>query len=159
MDFDLAITRVLGHEGRYSNDPDDPGGETNWGISKKSYPHLDIKNLTREEAVKIYRRDFWDKLGADFKPKPVVYQLLDFAVNSGIRAAIRGYQRALKVPDDGYFGPRSEMAAKTMSVTDQIMRVIAERIEYMTNAPNWKFHGKGWANRIALNLRYGAEDS
>lgn len=159
MDFNLAIDRVLGHEGRYVNDPNDPGGETNWGISKRSYPNVDIKNLSRDDAVDIYRHDFWDPLKADSKPKAVVYQLLDFAVNSGIRASIRAYQRALGVPDDGQFGPRSDMAAKAMSVSDQIMLLSAERLEYMTNAKNWPQHGKGWARRMATNLRYGAEDS
>ena len=48
--FDQVIDRVLAHEGGYVNDPDDPGGETKYGISKKAYPKIDIKNLTKEEA-------------------------------------------------------------------------------------------------------------
>lgn len=159
MDFNLAIERVLGHEGRYVNDPDDPGGETNWGISKRSYPHLDVKNLAREKAVQIYWEDFWVPLQADDIPDGVAYQLLDFAINSGIRQAIKAYQRALGVDDDGNFGPKSQFASSIMSETDQIMLVLAERLEFMTNTKNWPRHGKGWARRIALNLRYGAMDS
>ena len=58
-EFKLAIPRVITNEGGYVNDPDDPGGETHWGISKRSYPSLDIKNLTEDEAVAIYLKDFW----------------------------------------------------------------------------------------------------
>jgi lysozyme family protein len=159
VNFDLAIERVLGHEGGYVNDPRDPGGETKWGISKRSYPNLDIKNLTREYAISIYFRDFWAPLGAGQFHDGVAYQLLDFAVNSGIKTAIRGFQRALKVVDDGIFGPKSHAAAKAMTETDQIMLLLAERLEFMTNTKNWPDHGKGWARRIALNLRYGAMDS
>jgi lysozyme family protein len=159
MNFDLAIDRVLGHEGKYVNDPNDPGGETNWGISKRSYPQLDIKNLTREHAVAIYFRDFWQPLAAGQFHDGLAYQLLDFAINSGIRTAIRAYQRALGVKDDGQFGPKSHAAANAMSETDQIMLLLAERLEFMTNTKNWPAHGKGWSRRIALNLRYGAIDS
>ena len=50
MTFEEIIDNVLESEGGYVNDKDDPGGETNMGISKRAYPDLDIKNLTREEA-------------------------------------------------------------------------------------------------------------
>ena len=63
MTFEEAFSRLMGHEGGYSNDPLDPGGETNWGISKRSYPNVDITNLTRAEAKVIYREDFWKVIG------------------------------------------------------------------------------------------------
>lgn len=165
--FIVNINRLLGpaggpaggHEGGYVNDPNDPGGETNWGISKRSYPDLDIKNLTRAEAVAIYHRDFWDKVHADKLYPSVAYQLLDFAVNSGPETAIRYYQKALNVADDGYFGPMSEAAAMEMSETDQIMRLIGHRQIFQTKLKNWKHHGKGWAVRNAKNLFLGAEDA
>ena len=59
--FLVAVEVVLTHEGGYTNNPADPGGETNYGISKRSYPQLDIKALTREQAVEIYRQDWWEK--------------------------------------------------------------------------------------------------
>jgi lysozyme family protein len=52
--FDKAFDRLMGHEGGYTDNPKDPGGETNWGISKRSYPSVDIKNLTREQAGVLY---------------------------------------------------------------------------------------------------------
>jgi len=159
LTFDIAFDRLLGHEGRYSNDPNDPGGETNWGISKRSYPHIDIKNLTREGAKIIWRRDFWDRLHADKLYDGVVFQLFDFAANSGIETAVRYLQRVVGVADDGNWGPVSQTAADTMTESDMIMRLIGERLDFMTRLKNWPHAGKGWARRIATNLRHGATDS
>lgn len=159
MNFDELFTRLMGHEGGYSNDPRDPGGETNWGISKRSYPTVDIKNMTREKARDIYYQDFWLPLSGEQLHDGVAWQLFDFAVNSGIGTAIRAYQRALSVADDGHFGPRSMAAAQSMSETDQIMRIVAERLDFMTRTSGWPAFGKGWARRIAANLRFGAEDA
>ena len=61
MNFDQAFDRLISNEGGYVNNPADPGGETNWGISKRSYPDVDIANLTREGAKAIYLRDFWQR--------------------------------------------------------------------------------------------------
>lgn len=158
MKFETAIERVLKIEGRYNNNMHDPGGETNYGISKRSYPNLDIKNLTREQAIEIYRRDFWENIHAEQLYDGVAYQSLDFAINSGIGVAIRALQRALGVVDDGLWGPVSGAAAKTLSEAKQIMRLNAERLDFMRKLPNWSYASKGWAARIAQNLRYGAED-
>ena len=65
--FLKAFEKVLRHEGGYVNDPLDLGGETKYGISKRSYPHLDIKNLTLDQAKQIYFRDFWQRGRSVFK--------------------------------------------------------------------------------------------
>lgn len=157
--FLQAINRVLGHEGGYVNDPSDPGGETNWGISKRSYPNVSIKTLTRNQAVAIYYRDFWLKAHCEELSDGAGYQLMDSAVNSGISQSIRFMQRAIGVADDGIYGPVTLAAMRKMTETDFIMKFLAERLEFMTKLKNWPNHGKGWARRIAQNLRYGAEDS
>lgn len=159
MDFQTVFDRVIGHERGYVNDPADPGGETQWGISKRAYPHLDIKTLTREHAKDIYRTDFWQRVHADTLPDGVAFQLFDFAVNSGIETAVRYLQRALGVADDGHWGPRSQKAANAISESDLILALCAERLDFMTRLKNWDHAGKGWARRIAANLRYGAADS
>lgn len=157
--FYKFIERILGHEGGYVNDPNDPGGETKWGISKRSYPSVDIKNLTRDGAIAIYLRDFWNPLKADRFHDGVAFQLLDSAVNSGISQSIRFLQRAVDVADDGHWGPMSQTASEKMDEADQIMGFNAERIEFMTKLKNWKHHGAGWMRRIAQNLRYGMQDT
>ena len=159
MDFFQACERVLGHEDGYVNNPEDPGGETKWGISKRSYPDLDIKTLTREQATEIYRHDFWDRVHAERFYDGVAFKTFDFAVNSGTETAVRYLQRALGVADDGHWGPVSQAAADTMSETDTLMCLNAERLDYMTRLKNWPNASRGWARRIAKNLRYGADDS
>ena len=150
---------MLGHEGGYVNNPRDLGGETKWGISKRSYPHLDIESLTREEAIEIYREDFWMPIGGQNLSPGMAYQALDAAINSGIGNAIRFLQRAIGVADDGRVGPITLDALRTTSDSDLVMNYLAERLEFMTKLSNWPNASRGWARRIAQNLRYGAEDT
>ena len=158
IDFDTAFDRLLGHEGGYVNDPEDPGGETNWGISKRSYPHVDIKNLTREGAKAIYLRDFWSVLGAEAHPA-LKFQVFDFAVNSGISTALRKLQLAVRVADDGHWGPRSRAALAGMELNDALMRFAAYRLKFMNKLNGWPRYGAGWTERVANQLLFAAEDN
>lgn len=88
-DLKEALKFTLKWEGGYVNDPDDPGGETKWGISKKSYPDLDIKNLTNEQALMIYAKDYWNPLGCDNIVFPFNVAVFDTAVNCGTQRALR----------------------------------------------------------------------
>lgn len=159
MDFNIAFDRLMGNEGGYTTGEGDPGGETNWGISKRSYPDVDIKSLTRDQAKAIYMRDFWNRIHADELADGVAFQAFDFAVNSGIETSVRKLQLAVGVADDGHWGPHTQAAAAAMSETDTIMRLNAFRLRFMVKLKNWSLAGGGWANRIAQNLLYGAEDS
>lgn len=159
MNFDTAFDRTVGIEGGYVNDPNDPGGETKFGISKRSYPDVDIANLTRDQAKAIYLRDFWDRIHADQLADGVAFQAFDFAVNSGIETAVRKLQRAVGVADDGHWGPHTQAAAAAMSETDTIMRFVAERLDFWRSLSTWPTYGRGWAGRAAQDLRYGAQDS
>jgi lysozyme family protein len=159
VNFEQIFDRLLGHEGGYVNHPNDPGGETNWGISKRTYPRTDIKNLTRAQARDIYFQDFWMPLHGDKLFDGVAFQLFDFAVNSGIQTAIRAYQRALGVADDGHFGAMSLAAANAASESDQIMGILAERLDFFTRLNGWDSFGRGWVRRVAADLRYGMQDS
>lgn len=159
VSFDQVFDRLMDIEGGYVNDPDDPGGETKFGVSKRSYPFEDIAELTRERAKEIWHADFWKKINADKLYDGVAYQLSDFAFHSGPETAIRKFQLALRVSDDGHWGPISQEAANTMSECDQIMRLNAVRLDWLTYRSNWGANSKGWARRIAKNLVYGALDS
>lgn len=156
--YETAINRLLGNEGGYVNDPADPGGETNWGISKRSYPGISIKDLTRDQAVALYRRDFWDRAALESQPLGIGFQMLDFAVNSGAGSALRALQRAAGVADDGHIGPQTLAAIAATPPHDLVMKFLAERLIFMTGCVAWASAGKGWARRIAADLRYGAQD-
>jgi len=157
VSFNTAFDRLLGHEGGYVNDPRDPGGETNWGISKRSYPDLDIRALTREGAKEIYLRDFWLPLG---QAHPAVkFQVFDFAVNGGLATGLRKLQAAIGVADDGYWGPHSAQALAAMEVNDVLLRFNAQRLRFYASLKDWPVFGKGWTRRVAGNLDFAAEDN
>ncbi len=159
IDFDTAFDRLLGHEGGYVNHAADPGGETQWGISKRSYPDLDIAALTREDAKAIYKLDFWDAMKMDEVDSAIAFQVFDAAVNHGIQTAVRMLQRAAGVADDGHIGPVTIHAVNAMMVSDVIALYTAERLDFWTKLTTWPTFGKGWARRAAHNLRYGAHDT
>lgn len=85
--FDKAIDFVLIREGGYTNESFDLGGETNFGISKRAYPDLDIKNLTVDNAKAIYKRDYWNALNCDLLPEKLDIVVFDCGVNQGINKA------------------------------------------------------------------------
>jgi lysozyme family protein len=81
MDF------IIKAEGGYVNNPNDPGGETKYGISKKSYPNCDIAGLSESKAREIYKKDYWEKIKGDYLPFPIDMCAMDFAVNAGVSAS------------------------------------------------------------------------
>lgn len=169
--FLLYINRLLESEGGYSADRTDPGNwtggrvgvghlkGTNWGIAAASYPNLDIKALSRDDAINIYKRDFWDQCHADLLPSAVAFSALDGAVNSGCVRSIQWLQESAGVADDGKWGPFTEAAIKRADPNDLLLRYNANRLEFMTRLAAWDTQGKGWARRIAKNLLLGAEDN
>lgn len=75
--FQAACQFTLKWEAGYVNNPNDPGGETNYGISKRQYPDVNIKNLTLADAMVIYKRDYWDAHDLDTRPFPYNVCLFD----------------------------------------------------------------------------------
>jgi lysozyme family protein len=157
--FPSLIERVLGHEGGYVNDPRDPGGETQWGISKRAYPHVDIRALSRADAIEIYHRDFWERVHGDELPAAFAFQALDAAVNHGVDTAVRWIQRAAGVADDGHYGPVTRAAIAAASEADLVLRFNAQRLDFYSRLAAWDRFGRGWARRVAGNLLYAAQDN
>ncbi len=153
-EFDKAFEVIIGHEGGYVNHPNDPGGETKFGISKRAYPNVDIKNLTLEGAKAIYERDYWQAIQGDKLPYGIAVQVFDAAVNHGVRQAVLFMQRALKVDDDGVLGPKTIAAAWNMDEEVFRARFNAQRLRFFTNLNDvqWSTFGKGWVRRVASNL-------
>jgi lysozyme family protein len=115
--FVQAVTRVLANEGGYATLPNDPGGETNFGVSHRDYPQLDIRNLTRAGAIAIYFRDFWKAGRYGELPGAIAVKLFDLSVNMGPAHAVRCLQRALRacgatLAEDGALGNGTISAAQ-----------------------------------------------
>lgn len=147
MSFKKYIEKVLIHEGGYVNDPTDNGGETKYGISKRAYPDLDIKNLTKEKAIEIYKRDYWDGNKCDLLPEGLNYAHFDTAINSGGNRAAKILQEAAGVVIDGIIGKKTLAAAKKLSAE----RYLLFRLNFYCqivrhNKSQAKYIG-GWSNR------------
>ena len=150
--FKEIIEKVLHHEGGYVNDPKDLGGETKYGITKRFYPDVDIKNLTIEQAVEIYKKDYWDKNKVESLPQNLWHIYFDMCVNMGKRTAVKVLQRAAvnkgrDIEVDGGLGPMTIGALKGV----EIDRVRAFRVKYyvdlINNKPEQEKFYLGWFRR------------
>ena len=94
--FEPALELSLENEGGYANDPNDPGGETNFGISSCAYPNEDIKNLTIERARYLYKRDYWYPLRLDtLVDQRLANNLFDWGIHHGVRGTAKKWQLML----------------------------------------------------------------
>ncbi len=149
-----AVAWVIDIEGGYVNDPDDPGGETKFGISKRQYPHLDILSLTYADAVDIYWRDYW--LGARCQDLPDALAVFHFGshVNHRPARANKILQQGLGVTVDGIVGPQTLRAAHIADQTATLIRCLSYRASfYHLLASNQKRHAgkiRGWLKRLFL---------
>jgi len=151
--FDEIIDIVLEHEGGYVNDPDDPGGETKYGISKKAYPDEDIKELTVERAKELYKRDYWDRYRTGDLPDRLRHIYVDMCINMGGGRAIKILQEACnsknsnKIDVDGGMGP---MTIKSSASVEEF-RLRAFRVLYyaelIMKKPNLAKFWVGWFRR------------
>lgn len=145
---DLTIELLIEIEGGYVNDPRDPGGETKYGISKRSYPLLEIKDLTKEQAFEIYKIDFWDKWKVDRLPLLLQPAYFDCAVNSGPAMATRLLQRTLAVKEDGIFGSETARAIEGIPEVILYQDYMAERAKFYFSLSGFKWYGTGWLRRL-----------
>lgn len=166
MNFDQAFERLIGHEGGFQNSPKDRGNwtggkqgvgqlkGTKYGVSAMSYPAEDIENLTTERAKAIYFRDFWRKAGCEIVPDALRFDLFDTAVNSGVDRAIRLLQNAAGAFPDGSIGPLTHIAIDAMEPARLLARFNGHRLDFLNDNPaQWATFGRGWAQRIAENLK------
>lgn len=156
--FDASLAAVLQHEGGFVNDPLDPGGATNRGITQGTYdlwradhqlPLRSVKLITPAEVMAIYKKRYWDAVQGDALPSGLDYCLFDFAVNSGPKRAVTYLQRILGVADDGKIGPVTLDAAEHVPATDLIEGVCNLRLAFMKKQPTFHRFGKGWSRRVA----------
>jgi lysozyme family protein len=160
-EFLSDVERVLANEGGYSSNPDDPGGATNFGISARAHPGLDIAALTRDAAIEIYWRQWWLRFGFALLPAAVAAKTFDLAVNIGAGNAIECLQRAIRacgrpVTEDGVIGAataaeaaRADPAALMAALRSELAahyRLVAAKTNHGDRGGNNKFL-KGWLTR------------
>lgn len=165
--FDEAFKLTIGLEGGYSNDPDDPGGETRYGVTKRDFPQEDIKNLTLERAKEIYKQFYWDKMGLDLiEDVDIACEIFDTGLNGGIRTAVKIAQRTVNalgynISVDGYMGEVTAAALNTLTKKDKNAVYVtlnclqgARYVELTERKPQFKKFFRGWVNhRVQLDRR------
>ena len=156
--FQLITQDLLGSEGGFSNRSRkaDPGGPTNLGITQgtlkawrgRAVSVEEVKSLSREEALQIYRAQYWDAVKGDMLPRGLDYAVFDFAVNSGAARAVRELQKILKVKVDGVLGLITLEAVRTHSAISLINLLSAARLKFMKRLKNWTYNKNGWSRRV-----------
>ncbi len=151
--FDKVIEQVFKHEGGYVNDPDDPGGETNYGISKRAFPDEDIKNLTPKRAAKLYYDHYWVPSKVNMLPDSLRAIYFDMAVNMGIKRAVTILQKAcnhknkVNIKVDGRMGRNTAKSAKILEPE----RLRSYRVKYyadlVSRKPVLEKYWFGWYRR------------
>lgn len=159
--FAAALSGVLAHEGGFVNHPKDPGGATNLGVTLGTAKRLgidvdgdgdtdiiDIKLLKPDDAAKVYRAEYWDKVRGDDLPSGVDYAVFDFAVNSGPSRAAKFLQRVLGVTQDGVIGPVTLSAAQNTDPEAVIRNLCDQRQAWLQTLSTFVTFGKGWTRRV-----------
>jgi lysozyme family protein len=147
--FEAVVEALKTREGGYVNNPRDPGGQTKYGISRRSYPNEDIPNLTWQRAKQLYHRDFWLDCKLDELPAKLRPMIMDAAVHHGKVKAIKFLQKALNVTADGIIGPQTIRAANTQDCNRLAERVAEQRLTLLRNLETYSTFGRGWERRIA----------
>lgn len=153
--FDICLKEVLKHEGGYVDHPQDPGGATNRGVTKKAWEEYvghevtkdDIKALTVEDVTPFYRKRYWDACKCDDLHAGVDYVVFDLAVNSGTGRAAKFLQEAVGATPDGRIGPRTLSAAASFGPNLIIGRIYDRRESFYRSLPTFPTFGRGWLRR------------
>ena len=151
-----CISLILQLEGgnTVTNDPNDPGGLTKYGISRRSYPNENIQALSEDRARQIYQRDYWDAVKGDNLRSGVDILVFDSAVNQGVAAAVRMLQVAARTMPDGVIGSDTLAAAAQDGV---FIRFAAQRALRYCTTPNFQKYGLGWMTRLFTVFKRAVE--
>ena len=156
-----ALKLVLRHEGGFVNDPHDPGGATNLGVTIATaraagldkdgdgdVDVADVRALTIDDAVKVYTDRYWHKVRASELPPGVDYCAVDAAIHSGPRQAVKWLQRAAGVTADGILGPVTLEAVRATETHVLIDRFCDDRLAFMRRLKTWPRYRNGWTRRV-----------
>lgn len=167
LTFDTMLARVLRHEGGYSNNPKDPGGATNYGVTQAVYdvyrddatlPRRSVLHITKAEVREIYFYDYFEAVRGPQLPAAVAFQVFDGAVNSGVGRSVKWLQQAVGATQDGILGPKTLAAIKQADDAQTIDNYLGLRLAFLKRLETWNTFGRGWQRRIDENKQYAKED-
>lgn len=155
--WENALAHILKYEGGYSNNPLDPGGETNLGVTRKVWQEWvkrelhdgEMRTLTPAMVAPLYKAKYWDAVSGDLLPSGVDLCVFDCAVNAGVGRASKFLQQAAGVIADGKIGPKTIEAVTKISSDDLIRKFCELREQHYKSLATFATFGKGWMNRLA----------
>ncbi len=159
--YQTCLEMILHHEGGYVNHPKDPGGETNFGVTKRVYEEWtmsqdlitkDMKDLTVEDVAPIYRKNYWDRIKADDIPAGLDLCVFDFGVNAGTGRSAKFLQTMIGTVADGGIGPNTLRAlalyVESEGIEGAIKNFQSERQSYYESLSTFETFGRGWTRRV-----------
>jgi len=166
QNFEECMARLLEHEGGYVWHAQDPGGETNFGVTRATYEQYvgrqvmdgEMEGLTHDDVYPIYKENYWDTVRGDDLPSGVDWSTFDWAVNSGKSRASKALQRIVGVEADGGIGPMTLQAVAEVEPEEIIKQMHYVRDNFYRSLDTFEVFGKGWVRRNdetkhqALNL-------
>ena len=154
--YDKCLETILHHEGGYVNHPQDPGGETNLGVTKRVYQEhggtKDMKDLLVEDVAPIYKKGYWDKMKGDDLPGGLDLCVFDFGVNAGPGRAAKFLQQMIGTTVDGGIGPNTlaklEEYVRENGEHESVKKYQEMRQKYYEGLSTFSTFGKGWTRRV-----------
>jgi len=164
--FEQCMGWLLEHEGGYVNHPSDPGGETNFGVTRAVYEQYagrqvmdgEMEGLTHDDVYPIYRENYWNRVRGDDLPSGVDWSVFDWGVNSGTSRAAKALQRIAGVEQDGGIGPMTLQAVLEVEPAEIVEQMHHMRDGFYRSLSTFDTFGRGWIRRNdetkeqALNL-------
>tara|TARA_B100001059_G_scaffold89524_1_gene88079 strand:+ start:163 stop:672 length:510 start_codon:yes stop_codon:yes gene_type:complete len=163
--FDKCLEMLLSHEGGFVNHPEDPGGITNLGVTKKVYDEWtgnesteqEMRDLTPEDVAPIYKKNYWDRVKGDSLPSGLDWACFDWAVNSGSGRPAKAVQRAVGATQDGAIGPQTLGLIMEKDPEEIINYVYGVRQDFYKSLKTFETFGRGWTRRNKETLHQALE--
>ena len=158
--FDECLQIILHHEGGYVNHPEDPGGMTNLGVTKRVYEDWvgyavsehTMQNLTEEDVAPIYKKNYWDRVKGDDLHPALALCVFDFGVNAGTGRAAKYLQTIVSAKADGAIGPATlrkvGIATEAYGIKNVVEKYQENRQKYYEKLKHFKTFGRGWTRRV-----------
>ena len=156
VNYDKCLETILHHEGGYVNHPEDPGGETNMGVTKRVYDDFggtkDMKDLEFDDVAPIYKQNYWDRVKGDHLPIGLDLCVFDFGVNAGTGRSAKYLQALIGTTVDGGIGPNTLKAVdayvEEVGIEETIRGIQQKRQDFYESLDTFKTFGKGWTRRV-----------
>jgi len=152
--FKECLELVLKSEGGWVNNPNDPGGETNLGVTKRvweeyvGHPVESLKNLTKEDVAPLYEQKYWRPTYCEVLPRGLSLLIFSMGINAGSGRGVKLLQSCIGCVADGVIGPRTMELIKSANVADLIQKYSDARRDYYKSLKTFPIFGRGWLSRV-----------